>query len=161
MATLPKVFRRVDTPEPTGASQEAARRPALVRNPYALRALPQADVFFYCKKINNTRLVREPDPQARGACWSAIGVACVVLAAFAGVLAPTVANTLAGYKLEALRSEERHLLDERRSLELQEAELLSPDRLERLARNQNLVTPSSAQVVHLDGREDGAVAMVK
>ncbi len=161
MATLPKVFRRVDTPEPTGTSPEAVRRPALVRNPYALRALPQADVFFYCKKINNSRLVREPDPQARGACWSAIGVACVVLAAFAGVLAPTVANTLAGYKLEALRSEERHLLDERRSLELQEAQLLSPDRLERLARNQNLVTPSSAQVVHLDGREDSAVAMVK
>jgi cell division protein FtsL len=123
--------------------------------------LPQADVFFYSKKINNSRLVREPDPQARGACWSAIGIACVVLAALSGVLAPTVANTLAGYKLEALRAEQRKLLDERRVLELQEAELLSPDRLERLAKGQNLVTPSSGQVVHLDGREDGAVAMVK
>ncbi len=160
MATLPKVFRAA-TPEPTGTSPEAARRPALVRNPYALRALPQADVFFYCKKINNSRLVREPDPKARGACWSAIGVACVILAGFAGVLAPTVANTFAGYKLEALRLETRKLTDERRLLELQEAELLSPDRLERLAKSQNLVTPSSAQVVHLDSREDGAVAMVK
>jgi cell division protein FtsL len=161
MATLPKVFSRAETPQPTGTSPEVARRPALVRNPYALRALPQADIFFYCKKINNSRLVREPDPKSRGACWSAIGVACVVLATFAGVLAPTVANTLAGYKLEALRVEARKLTDERRSLELQEAELLSPDRLERLAKSQNLVTPSSAQVVHLDVREDGAVAMVK
>lgn len=161
MATLPKVFRRADMPEPTGTSPEAGRRPAIVRNPYALRALPQADVFFYCKKINNSRLVREPDPQSRGACWSAIGAACVVLAAFTGVLAPTVANTLAGYKLEALRTEERKLTDERRVLELQEAELLSPDRLERLAKGQNLITPSSGQVVHLDGREDGTVAMVK
>ena len=147
--------------EPTGTSPEVARRPAVMRNPYALRPLPQADVFFYSKKINNSRLVREPDPQARGACWSAIGVACLVLAGFAGVLAPTVANTLAGYKLEALRAEEGKLLDEHRTLELQEAELLSPDRLERLAKGQNLVTPSSGQVVHLDSREDGAVAMVK
>jgi hypothetical protein len=160
MATLPKVFRRSEM-ELTGTSPEVARRPAAMRNPYALRPLPQADVFFYSKKINNSRLVREPDPQARGACWSAIGVACMVLAGFAGVLAPTVANTLAGYKLEALRAEERKLLDERRTLELQEAELLSPDRLERLAKGQNLVTPSSGQVVHLDSREDGAVAMVK
>ena len=118
-------------------------------------------MFFYCKKIDNSRLVREPDPQARGACWSAIGVACVVLAVLSGVLAPSVANTLAGYKLEALRAEERQLLDERRLLELQEAELLRPDRLERLARGQNLVTPSSGQVIHLDSRDDGAVAMVK
>jgi len=148
-------------PEPAGTSPEVVRRPALVRNPYALRALPQADVFFYCKKINNSRLVREPDPQARGACWSAIGIAFVALAGFVGVLAPTVANTLAGYKLEALRAEERKLLDERRMLELQEAELLSPARLERLAKSRNLVTPSSGQVLRLDGREDGAVAMVK
>jgi hypothetical protein len=161
MATLPKVFRKVEAPEPTRTSPEVARRPALVRNPYALRALPQADVFFYCKKINNSRLVREPDPQARGACWSAIGVACVVLAGLTGVMAPTVANTLAGYKLEALRAEQRKMLDERRLLELQEAELLRPDRLERLAKGQNLVTPSSGQVIHLDSREDGAVAMVK
>jgi cell division protein FtsL len=86
----------------------------------------------------------------------------VVLALLTGVLAPSVANTLAGYKLENLRAEERQLLDERRTLELQEAELLSPERLEKLAKGQNLVTPSSAQVVHLEGNKpDGAVAMVK
>ena len=33
------------------------------RDPFQLRALPQEDVFFYCKKIDNSRLVREPDPQ--------------------------------------------------------------------------------------------------
>jgi hypothetical protein len=129
------------------------------RNPFELRALPQEDVFFYCKKIDNGRLVREHDPQAHGACWSAIGGAVLVLALLGGVLAPSVASTLAGYKLEALRAEERRLLDEERTLDLQKAELLSPDRLERLARKQNLVTPSYKQVVRLDSQADGAVAM--
>lgn len=131
------------------------------RNPFELRALPQEDVFFYCKKIDNSRLVREHDPQAHGACWSAIGGAALVLVLLGGVLAPSVASTLAGYRLEQLRAEERRLLDERRVLELQEAELLSPDRIERLAVKQHLVTPSNGQVFHLDGKSDGAVAMRK
>jgi hypothetical protein len=164
MATLPKVFRRVETQSPAGASPEATRRHVqarVERNPFALRSLPQEDVFFYCKKIDNSRLVREPDPQARGACWSAIGAACVILVLLGTVLVPGAGYVFAGYKLEALRAEERHLLDERRGLELQEAALLSPDRLEKLAKGQNLVTPSAGQVVHLDARADGAVAMVK
>ncbi|MBZ5726924.1 MAG: hypothetical protein LAP87_18255 [Acidobacteriia bacterium] len=163
MATLPAFLRRTngavlaacpDRPERLSFSKPDG-------GPFQLRALPQEDVFFFCKKIDNSRLVREPDPQARGACWSAIGAASVVLALLSGVLAPSVANTLAGYKIEALRGEERRLLDERRVLEVQEAELRDPARLERLALSRNLATPRSEQVVHLDGRPDGAVAMVK
>jgi hypothetical protein len=124
-----------------------------------LRALPLEDVFFHCKKIDNSRLVREPDPEARGVCWRTIGVASVLLLALGSVLAPTVASTLAGYKLDALRAEERRLVDERRVLDLAEARLLSPARLEELAHKHRLVTPSPGQVVHLDAR-DAAVAMV-
>ncbi len=102
------------------------------------------------------------DPKARGACWSAIGAACLAVALLTGVAFPNVASTVAGYQLEHLRGEERRLIDERRNLELQEAELLSPERLEKLARNQNLVTPQSGQVVHLDAdKPDSSVAMVK
>ncbi len=143
---------------------EATRRaaPARVeRDPFRLRALPQEDVFFYCKRIDNTRLVREHDAKAHGACWSAIGSAAVVVALLAGMLAPSLAGTLAGYKLEALRAEERRLMDEARVLDLREAEALRPDRLEQLALKQNLVTPSNGQVFHLETRPDGTVAMVK
>ena len=160
MATLPAFLRRMEAP----ARSEAAPRPSAVRgdrDPFQLRPLPQEDVFFYCKRIDNSRLVREADPQARGACWSAIGAACLALALLAGVLAPSVAGTLAGYKLESLRADERHLLTERRVLQLEEAELLRPDRLEKLAEGQNLVTPVSGQVVHLEPKGDGSVAMVK
>ena len=65
------------------AAHNTPRCPAQ-RDPFQLRTLPQEDVFFYCKKIDNSRLVREADPRARGACWSAIGAAGVVLVLLTG-----------------------------------------------------------------------------
>jgi hypothetical protein len=116
---------------------------------------------FFCKKIDNTRLVREPDPKARGTCWHVIGAACLAVVALGALSYPKVTATMDGYKLEALRSEEQRLLDERRALDLLEAQLLSPERLERLAKGQKLVTPSNNQVYHLENRPDADVAMVK
>ena len=159
MATLPAFLRRIEP-----ARIGAAARPARLRaepDPFQLRPIPYEDIFFYCKRIDNSRLVREADPQGRGACWSAIGAACVAVLLLAILLAPSVAGTLAGYKLESLRAQERRLLTEQRVLELREAGLLRPDRLESLAKRQNLVTPAAGQVVHLDAKADGAVAMVQ
>jgi hypothetical protein len=130
------------------------------RDPFQLRALPFEDVYFRPKKMDNSKLVREADPRAGGACWSVIGAACLMLAFLGGVLAPSVANTVAGYKLESLRVEARKLANERRVLELQEAELLSPARLDRLAQGRHLVSPSASQVVILDNGES-KVAMVR
>jgi len=160
MATLPTFLRRTGTP----AHPQAAGRPAGVRaerDPHMLRALPNDDLLFYVKRIDNSRLVRAADPQARGACWSAIGGACVLLALLTSAFFPSVASTIAGYKLEGLRAEERRLLAELRNLDLQQAELLSPARLDKLAKASNLVTPSSRQVIHLDAKGDATVAMVK
>jgi hypothetical protein len=156
MATLPAFFRTTDEtrlPVLSGVMPE--------RDPFQLRALPQEDVFFHCKIIDNSRLVREADPQARGACWSAIAAASVLLVVLTSVLVPNVAGTLAGYRLQALRVEERQLLDEKRTLEVEEAQLLSPQRLETLAQGQNLVAPLPGQVVRLNAKGDSAVAMVK
>ena len=160
MATLPAFLRRMDLPVGT---ETVPRRAALraERDPFLLRALPHEDLFFYSKRIDNSRLVREADPQARGACWSAIVAASVALVLLTSLLAPSVAGTLAGYKLESLRAQEQKLLTERRVLELQEAALLRLDRLEKLARAQNLVAPRSEQIVHLEPTGDAAVAMIR
>jgi hypothetical protein len=153
MATLPTTYGRTEQP---------TAKPVRVEDLYRLRPLPQEDVFFYCKKIDNGRLVREADPKAQGACWSAVGAVCAVVALLTAALAPSVASTMAGYKLEGLKAEERRLTEERRVLQLREAELLSPQHLEELAQRQNLVTPKSGQVVRLDGNKPtSAVAMVK
>ena len=164
MATLPTFFRRTGMPRSAAAPAVAPNAPGPVRlppDPFELRALPGEEVYFHRKKINNERLVREPDPQARGTCWSAIGTAGLALALLAGVLAPNVASRIAGYRLEALRAEQRRLLDEKQVLEVQEAELLSPARLARLAKERNLGTPAPGQVVHVNGKGDGTVAMIK
>jgi hypothetical protein len=166
MATLPAFLRRTEgreaerwgRPVPCAAQANGGGQR---QDPFQLRPLPHEDVIFFCKKIDNSRLVREPDPKAGGTCWSVIGGVAVFVVLLTGVLAPSVANTLEGYKLQALRAEESRLTDERRALDLQEAQLLSPERLQRLAQGQNLVTPASGQVVHLDGRTDATVAMVK
>jgi hypothetical protein len=164
MATLPKYFRRPQVPAAPQVSAGAATRHAPVRgdrDPFQLRVLPLQDVIFYSKKIDNSRLVREADPKGRSACWSAVGAAAVLLALFTSAIVPAAASKLAGYRLESLRAEERRLLDERRTVELEEAELLSPARLDRLAKGRNLAPPLAEQVVHLDSQSDSAVAMVK
>jgi hypothetical protein len=159
MATLPAFFKKNDTQAAEAATRSNRVRPE--RDPFQLRALPHETVFFYCKRIDNSRLVRQADPKSRGACWRAIGAACVVAVALTTAFAPTVATTIAGYRLEALKLEERRLHEESRVLDLQEAELLSPARLDQLARQNNLVAPSSGQVFHLEGKPEGAVAMIK
>jgi hypothetical protein len=164
MATLPAFLKKNEAPAGAPPSAEAvtrSNRTRVERDPYHLRALPHESVFFYCKRIDNSRLVRETDPKSRGACWSAIGAACVLGVLLTSSFAPSVATTLAGYKLEALRLEERRLREESRILDVQEAELLSPARLDQLARQNNLVAPSSGQVFHLEGKPEGAVAMAK
>jgi|ERR1051326_3027650 hypothetical protein len=161
MATMPAFLRKNET-APQTAPEMVTRtaRARTERDPFQLRALPHDDVYLYCKRIDNSRLVREDDPRSRGACYSAIGAACLMLALLTGAFAPTAMSTLAGYKLEALHGEERRLLEENRNLDLQEAELLSPARLDQLARQNHLVTPSLGQVVHLD-KPEGEVAMMK
>src|SRR5450759_2110871 len=164
MATLPAFFKKNEAQAGAPRSVDAAARPKgmrAVRDPFQLRALPHEHLFLYNKRIDNSRLVREADPKSRGACWSAIGAASVLAVLLTIAFAPSVATTIAGYKLEALRIEERRLLEEHRGLELQEAELLSPARLDRLAQENNLVAPSSEQVFHLEGKPQGAVAMAK
>jgi hypothetical protein len=164
MATLPAFLKRNEAPAGTPHGMDAATRTTRmrpVRDPFQLRGLPYEHLFLYHKRIDNSRLVREADPKSRGACWSAIGAACVLAVLLTSAFAPSVATTIAGYKLEALRIEERRLLEEHRGLDVQEAELLSPARLDRLARENNLVTPSSDQVFHLEDKPQGAVAMAK
>src|SRR5436309_2752290 len=92
MATLPAFFKKNEAPvgAPQGAeavTRSNRTRPA--RDPFQLRALPHEGVFFYCKRIDNSRLVRQTDPKTRGACWSAIGAACVLAALLTSAFAPS------------------------------------------------------------------------
>jgi hypothetical protein len=128
---------------------------------YVLRSLPNEDVYFFVKDISNTRVVREADPRAGGACWKLIASAGVAVCLLIGVLLPSAYGLLAGYKVQSLRQEQQHLLTEKSSLELEEAKLLSPQRLEELARMQSFVDPAPQKVVYLDGKSGSLALNVK
>ena len=162
MATLPALFKKNDSAaEGRRGADARTNRIRPVRDPFQLRALPHEHLFLYHKRIDNSRLVREADPKSKSACWSAIGAACMLAVLLTSAFAPSVATTIAGYKLEALKVEERRLQEELRGLDLIEAELLSPARLDRLAQQNNLVPPAPGQISHLEGKPQGAVAMAK
>ncbi len=119
-------------------------------DPFRLRALPNDGIYFYSKRIDNSRLQRQADPAAAGQCWSAVSAAAVLLMIAASIIAPNVASVLAGYKLEALKQERQSLIDREKDLEAREAVLLSPERLNSLAKDRQLASPSSGQIIHLD-----------
>jgi cell division protein FtsL len=147
MATLATFLKRGTAVAIAAERRETVRAQA---DPFRLRALPNDHIYFYAKKIDNSRIIRQADPSSRGECWSAVGAAAVLLVLGASIVAPQVGSRLAGYKLEALKQERQSLLNEKRDLDVKEAGLLSPERLNDLARARNLTTPVPGQVIHLD-----------
>jgi hypothetical protein len=152
MATLATHFRETSAKRGsrTLRAGEASGSASAQADPFRLRALPNDDIYFYSKKIDNQRLIRQADPEARGECWSAVGAAGVLLMLGVSIIAPHVGSVLAGYKLEALKQERQTLIDQKRDLEVKEAGLVSPGRLNSLARARSLTSPASDQVIHLD-----------
>jgi hypothetical protein len=138
--------------------REMTRRPG---GGAALRSFANEDIYFFVKRIDNTRVVREADPKARGTCWKLIGsvVSAVVLLIF--VLLPSAYGLLAGYQIQTLRQDGERLATEQASLELAEARLLSPERMEELARIQEFIDPPAQKVVYLESAQAGTVAMNK
>ncbi len=159
MATMPTFVKASEVRYPTRRredNQDAQRERA--EDPNLLRPLPGEDIFFYSKLIDNSRVVRQPDPRSRGACVSAAGVMCVLAATLTISLAPRIANLFAGYRLESLRQERQGLIDERQMLDVEEAKVLRLDRLEEVARQRNLVPPKSGQLYELEPNGDGSMA---
>src|SRR6476620_6701923 len=154
MATLATILRKFDK-----VAAEPRRTEMAHLNPYLLRALPNEDIFFYTKRVANSRLVREADPKAKVECLSTIGAVCAVAAVLMTSFAPGVAGITAGYQLEALKQETARLLNERRGLDVEEAKLRGPERLEQLAKDQNMISPKPDQIVNLNTTaSEGTVA---
>ena len=160
MATLATMYNRLFL---RGFEQAAKARGEMkgAGGGAALRSFANEDIYFFVKRIDNSRVVREADPEARGTCWKLISsvVAAVVLVIF--VLLPSAYGLLAGYQIQNLRQEGERLATEQSSLELAEARLLSPARMEELARMQQFIDPPATKVVYLENAQSGTVAMNK
>ena len=155
MATLATVCSRFFIRE-TARSAAGVHRAARA---VPVRAFANDDIYFFVKRIDNSRVVRQADPQAGGVCWKMIGSVGAAALLLIGVLLPSAYGLLAGYQIQSLRGEAQRLAGEQASLELQEAKLVSPARMEQLARQQQFIDPEPEKVVHLDSKDSSALAL--
>src|ERR1700685_3812639 len=158
MATLATMLDRFTTHQDPGGA-----RPRILadEDPFEVPRFPNEDVYLYVKHIDNSRIFREVDPGARKACWRLIGSSFAFAVLVIGLLLPSVNSLMAGYRMEALRQERQRLELDRASLELAETKLVSPARLEELARMQRFVDPAPEAVVYLEGNKSDAILAKK
>ena len=156
MATLATFFRS------STAAADGGHTHCTGYDPFELRALPNDHIFFYAKRIDNSRMVRQTNPVAAQESWSAMGAVAILLMLGASIIAPRVASVLAGYQLESLKQRTQSLMDQRREMDVREAALVSPARLVELAGARNLGSPAVDQIVHLDSQTpDASVASAR
>ncbi len=155
MATLANIFNQF-----AGAKAEADVIPGAVERSeaYKLRAIPNEDVYLHFKRIDNAKVVRQPDPGARARDWKLLGGAGIAAASVIAVLLPSAWGLMAGYQLSNLQQEHSRLVTERSRLELEEARLVSPERLQQLAEMQNFVDPAREKTVYLPKAADNSLA---
>jgi len=154
MATLADVWSRMFAQGVERATESARGADSSTR----VRAFAQEDILFYVKRIDNSRVVRAADPAARGRCWRLIGSVVGAAVLLIGVLLPSAYGLMAGYQIQSLRREGQRLATDQASLELREVQLLSPARIQELAREQQFVDPAPAKVLYLEGAQS-ALAM--
>ena len=139
-----------DTARHEGAGRKAAS--------YRLPPIPNEEIYLYRKPIDNSGVVRQSDPKARARCWRWVATATAVTVLLAGMLWPGAHALLAGYQIESLKATQQTLRAELASLELEEARLLSPEKLDEMAREQQLIDPAPDQIVQLAPAPDGSLA---
>ncbi|MCC6262767.1 MAG: hypothetical protein IT169_04245 [Bryobacterales bacterium] len=117
---------------------------------YKLRSIPNEDVYFYSKRINNSRLVKPEDPVSRrkavGLMAGGIGFAAMLIL----LMMPHLMNLMAGMQIHALEEERRALVTDHDAIELEESRLMDPKRMNAIARENNLVEPGPQQVFYLN-----------
>jgi hypothetical protein len=160
MASLATIMDRFTTAN--AASGDSSRTRALDNgHAFEVPQFPNEDVYLYVKHIDNSRVLREADPAARKACWRLIGSSFAFAVLVIGLLLPSLNQLMAGYRMEALRQERQRLELDRASLELAETKLVSPARLEELARMQRFVDPAPEAVVYLDANKSDQILAKK
>ena len=158
MATLANIFNNFIG---AGSIAETASRTATrhISDTYTLRAVPNEDVYFFTKRIDNSRVLRQADPKARARDWRMVGGAGFAAVSLIAMLLPSAYGLMAGYQLSSLTKEQHKLVSERTRLELEEARLISAERLQELARIQEFVDPSPDRTVYLTPKNDKSLAL--
>ncbi len=158
MATLANIFDRVIS---AGAIAEREPRTSAreLSDAFRLRPLPNEDIYFYTKRIDNSRVVRQVDPNASARSWKILGGASLAATLLICMLLPSAYGLMAGYQVHTLEQENNRLATERARLELEEARLVSAQRLQELADKHEMQSLKPESVVYLTPKNDASLAL--
>ena len=118
--------------------------------------------FFVSKHIDNSRLVKAPDP-VRARQMRIFSAAVTLLFSLVMIYGLQHFSAIeSSYKVEAEKQLRDKLREENRQLQLSEAQLSEPGRIDAMARQLGLAEPQPGQVVHPSARPDaGAPALAQ
>jgi cell division protein FtsL len=118
--------------------------------------------FYFVKRIDNSRLVKAPDP-VRVRQMRSFSAAMAVLLSLVMIYGLQHFNAIeSGYRVESEKQALDQLREENRQLRLAEAQLTQPGRIDPMARQLGLVEPQPGQVIHPNaGPEVGAPAIAQ
>ena len=116
--------------------------------------------FYFARHIDNSRLVKAPDP-VRVREMRLFSAAIAVL--FSLVMIYGLQHFYAiegGYRVEAEKLAVEQLREENRQLRLSEAQLTQPGRIDLMARQLGLAEPAPGQVIHPPSHADGSAPVL-
>ena len=117
--------------------------------------------FYFHKTIDNSRVLKVADPRRRREIrmFSASVAALFLLVLFYAWQHFSAVQY--GYKIEAQKAMRDQLVEQNRTLKLEEAGLRDPGRIDALARQMGLESPQPGQVVRMESDDGGSVAMAR
>ena len=146
-----------------GWSARVAERNAELLAQQALRRRgARTPEFHFARHIDNSRLVKAPDP-VRMREMRLFTAAVAVLFSLVMVYGLQHFSAIeSGYRVESEKQAVDQLREENRQLRLAEAQLTQPGRIDTMARQLGLAEPQPGQVIHPNARPDvGAPAMAQ
>ncbi len=138
----------------------AERNAELMARQAARRRGMRTPEVFFTKSFDNSRVVKAADP-VRTRQMRQFSAAVTVL--FSLVMVYGVQHFRAiegGYRVEAEKQQLDQLREENRQLKLAEAQLTQPGRIDTMARELGLATPTPGQVVHATAHADTSAPAV-
>jgi cell division protein FtsL len=105
---------------------------------------------YFNKNIDNSRVVRVADPKRTREMAMFLTVVCCLFVLVMTYAWQHFSAIEYGYRIEALQAQKSGLVEINRALRLEDASLRDPGRIDQLARQMGLQTPTVGQVIMLD-----------
>lgn len=115
--------------------------------------------FYFQKTIDNSRLVRVSDPRRRREIRVFSATMSVLFLLVLFYAWQHFSAVQYGYMIEAQKTQRDQLVEQNRTLKLEQAGLRDPERIDTLARKMGLQSPQPGQVVQLENQDSGAPVM--